>query len=103
MHLFLFPRLSSDVWPKSQTIADDGCTSSKCFQGTFADIFTALQPLLNFTFTLSKNPVAGARLENGTWTGQIGIRIHLIDMFTYNYHQTISGAYHLYATLTKFL
>ena len=65
-------RISSDVWPPSQTVVEDGCTSSECFKGTLADIFTSIQPILNFTFTVTKNGVAGIGLENGTWTGQIG-------------------------------
>ena len=65
-------RISSDVWPPSQTVVEDGCTSSECFKGTLADIFTSIQPILNFTFTITKNGVAGIGLENGTWTGQIG-------------------------------
>ena len=65
-------RISSDVWPPSQTVVEDGCTSSECFKGVYADFFTSIQPILNFTFTVKKNGVAGIGLENGTWTGQIG-------------------------------
>ena len=57
-----------------QTVVEDGCTSVDCFKGWYADLFNLMQPILNFTFVVTKNGVAGIELENGSWTGQIGIR-----------------------------
>ena len=76
--IFCFVRISSDVWTDMQTIVEDGCTSSKCFKGANADIFTSVQPLLNFTFTVKRNGIAGSKLENGSWTGQIGKKFKIL-------------------------
>ena len=67
-------RLSSDYWPPSQTEVIDGCNSSDCFKGAYPDVLHALQDIMNFTYTVRRNPIAGAQLPNGTWIGQIGNR-----------------------------
>ena len=78
LYKVVFTRISTDVWPPNQVIAEDGCSSPKCFKGDFADMFTALQPILNFTFVVKRTPVAGVPLENGSWTGQIGKQFPII-------------------------
>ena len=65
-------RISSDIWPPSQTVVENDCTSSKCFKGQYPDVFYAIQSIMNFTFKVLRNPVAGAKLANGSWNGQIG-------------------------------
>ena len=65
-------RIASSKWWRSQTKADDGCQSFECFKGINPEILEILQPILNFTFTITKEQVAGRKVENGSWTGQIG-------------------------------
>ena len=65
-------RIASSKWWRSQTKADDGCQSFECFKGINPEILEILQPKLNFTFTITKEQVAGRKVENGSWTGQIG-------------------------------
>ena len=60
------------MWPNSQTVVEDGCTSSECFKGYYADVFNVLQSVLNFTYVISVEDIAGAKREDGTWIGQIG-------------------------------
>ena len=64
--------ISSDTWPTLHTLLENGCSSSNCFKGQFPDILYVLQSTMNFTFTIKENPIAGSRLPNGSWTGQIG-------------------------------
>ena len=54
---------------------EDGCTSNKCLKGINPDILHAFQNVLNFTYVVKVSPHPGTRLENGTWTDQIGIII----------------------------
>ena len=56
---------------------EDGCTSSKCFKGLYADIFHSLQESLNFTFTIQLVKSFGG-MKNGTWTGMIGNIIYMV-------------------------
>ena len=70
--MMLYLRISSDYWPPSQTLVEDGCKSRACFKGYYADIFYTFQEIMNFTFTVRQNGIAGAKLPNGTWIGQIG-------------------------------
>ena len=65
---FLYNRVSSEAWHPYQVTVEDGCTSSKCFKGSGVDIFTAAQPILNFTFVVTRR----------TWKDQIGKHIESI-------------------------
>ena len=38
--------------------------------------------MLNFTFIIKKNSVAGSKLENGSWTGQIGKNENELEFVT---------------------
>ena len=78
------------MWGLAQTVVEDGCTSSDCFKGSNADLFTALQPLLNFTFVVTRNVVAGRRLENGSWNGQIGKNNNNIQCITLFLHSDVN-------------
>ena len=55
------------------TQAEGGCTSSNCFKGYFADLFHDVQSVLNFTYSLTVGSGYGTKLENGSWSGSIGI------------------------------
>ena len=50
-------------------------TEGRRFEGMFADIFTSLQELMNFTYTLKEPPDGewGAQRADGSWTGMIGM------------------------------
>ena len=72
IHIILH-RITTAVWPPYQIHAEDGCSSKDCYKGIFPDIFYAIQSKLNFTYTIEINNAAGTILENGTWTGQIGL------------------------------
>ena len=65
-------RIASKFYPPEQTRADDGCTSSECFQGYYPNLIYALQSFMNFTFKITVNNVFGKKLPNGTWIGEIG-------------------------------
>ena len=55
------------------TYAENGCNSSNCFKGYFADLFHNVQTLLNFTYDLTIGDGYGRKMENGSWTSSIGI------------------------------
>lgn len=59
------------VIPPFQTYLENGCSSSKCFKGVYADTFHALQEKMNFTFTVEWVKSFGG-IENGKWKGMIG-------------------------------
>ena len=65
-------RIASKYYPPEQTRADDGCTSSECFQGYYPNLIYVLQSFMNFTFEIKVNNVFGKKLPNGTWIGEIG-------------------------------
>ena len=69
----------------------DGCNSSECFQGIYADVFHSLQDVMNFTYSISRNPMPGAQLPNGTWIGQIGIEIQSNEHESLRSYQTASS------------
>ncbi len=88
----------------------DGCEGPECFQGMFADVFHELQNIMNFTYKMYMPPDGqwGAKREDGTWTGIIGLtpnsylfyNIYIVQlcMFQVNwlkrtwlYHQQTSG------------
>ena len=54
---------------------EDGCTSKECLKGINPDILYALQLAMNFTFIIKWEQPTGTRLDNGSWTNQIGIAI----------------------------
>ena len=47
---------TSFKWGTVTTNIEDGCQSSTCFKGHYADMFVALQSVLNFTFKIEVNP-----------------------------------------------
>ena len=47
---------TSFKWGTVTTNIEDGCQSFTCFKGHYADMFIALQSILNFTFTIKENP-----------------------------------------------
>ena len=65
-------RVIANTYANMMTHVEDGCENPSCFKGYYADMLYHLQSLLNFTYTIEKSNVPGARLENGTWTGMIG-------------------------------
>ena len=65
-------RIASSQWWRAQTVAEDGCRSFECFKGINPSILEILQPILNFPFTITKEQIAGRKIENGSWTGEIG-------------------------------
>ena len=66
-------RISSAWWPPSQTLVKDGCTNPSCFEGYYADLFHGIQSATNFTYIIKNEDTAGAKLDNGSWSGQIGL------------------------------
>ena len=58
--------------PQSPYVVD-GCTTPDCFVGYYPDIVHNLQRLMNFTYVIKFESVFGKRLQDGTWTGEIGI------------------------------
>ena len=66
------PRVATGKWFTAQTHVEDGCTSSECLKGMMPDVFYLIQSSLNFTFIVDEDPAPGAKLENGSWIGQIG-------------------------------
>ena len=65
-------RIVATVSPPFQTYLENGCNSSKCFKGVYADTFHKLQEAMNFTFTIEWVKSFGG-IKNGKWTGMIGI------------------------------
>ena len=59
------------VSPPFTTYLEDGCETSECFKGIFADTFHKLQAAMNFTFTIEWVKSFGG-IVNGSWTGMIG-------------------------------
>ena len=59
------------VSPPFQTYLEDGCNSSQCFKGVYADTFHKLAETMNFTFTIEWVKAFGG-IKNGSWTGMIG-------------------------------
>ena len=64
-------RIVATVSPPFQTYLEDGCNSSRCFKGVYADTFHKLAETMNFTFTIEWVKVFGG-MKNGSWTGMIG-------------------------------
>ena len=64
-------RIVATVSPPFQTYLEDGCNSSRCFKGVYADTFHKLAETMNFTFTIEWVKVFGG-IKNGSWTGMIG-------------------------------
>ena len=85
---FILNRIASSTYPQWISHAEDGCSSSKCFKGYYADVFHALQTELNFTYTITFNKVFGAKQKDGSWSGKIGDFITL-DLLS---RKNISGA-----------
>ena len=67
-----FFRIVATVSPPFQTYLEDGCNSSKCFKGVYADTFHKLAETMNFTFTIEWVKAFGG-IKNGSWTGMIGM------------------------------
>ena len=61
------------TYPLYVTHVEDGCSSSECFKGYYADAFHAIQSVLNFTYTVKVNNVFGRKQINGSCTGLIGL------------------------------
>ena len=66
-------RVAVTISPPFITYAEAGCTVPSCFKGVYADVFLRLKHSLNFTFQLRKEKAFGSRLDNGSWTGMIGM------------------------------
>ena len=64
-------RIVATVSPPFQTYLEDGCNSSRCFKGVYADTFHRLAEAMNFTFTIEWVKAFGG-IKNGSWTGMIG-------------------------------
>ena len=73
--LYLCYRISSNKFWISQTEIEDGCTSKRCLKGINPDILLAFQNVMNFTYMIKLSHYPGTRLENGTWSDQIGTYI----------------------------
>ena len=69
----IYSSIVATVSPPFQTYLENGCNSSKCFKGVYADTFHKLQEAMNFTFTIEWVKVFGG-IKNGSWTGMIGTR-----------------------------
>ena len=61
------------VSPPYSIYLENGCSSANCFKGVYADTFQELKKTLNFTFTIEHVKAFGGVLENGSWTGMIGL------------------------------
>ena len=68
---FKYFSVVATVSPPFTTYLEDGCNSSSCFKGVFADTFHKLQEAMNFTFTINWVKSFGG-IKNGSWTGMIG-------------------------------
>ena len=73
IYIFHLCRISSAVWPPSQSMVKDGCTNPSCFAGYYADLFHAIQSVTNFTYIIKNEDIAGAKQDDGSWSGQIGV------------------------------
>ena len=73
----------SSKWDTSVTKIKNGCSNSSCLQGVDPEMLFLLQQKLNFTFTITKEPVIGSEQENGSWTGTIGELIKLNNIFEF--------------------
>ena len=62
------------VDPPYTTYLEDGCKSTECFKGIYADTFHKLQETLNFTYTITLESSFGG-LKNGSWTGMVGMSL----------------------------
>ena len=67
------------ISPPFQTYLENGCTSSNCFKGVYADTFHKLQEKMNFTFTIEWVKSWGG-IKHGKWTGMIGIINNIVNM-----------------------
>ena len=66
-------RFESSKWGSETSYVEDGCNSSKCFEGTQADVLHILQEKLNFTYeVVARDDPVGRRQPNGSWNGIIG-------------------------------
>ena len=72
-HCYL--RIASMIYRPQSPYVVDGCTTPDCFVGYYPDIVYNLQRLMNFTYVIKFESVFGKLLQNGTWTGEIGIFI----------------------------
>ena len=72
LHLRVATKVSS---PYVTKIHATPVKEGRLFEGMFADIFTSLQELMNFTYTLKEPPDGewGAQRADGSWTGMIGM------------------------------
>ena len=66
-------RIVSSITAPYTTHVKDGCSSSECFKGLYADVFHELTQILNFTFSISLVESYGSKFPNNTWNGMIGI------------------------------
>ena len=67
-------RFEASKWLSYISYIEDGCNSSKCFEGTQADVLHLLQQELNFTYqVVARDDPVGRRQVNGSWNGVIGI------------------------------
>ena len=72
MFLSLFTiRAGTGHFPNFCTKIVDGCQEPDCFQGISGDVWTTLQKILNFTYTIKEYTSWGAQ-ENNSWSGMIG-------------------------------
>ena len=75
--LFIF-RIASNKWWTAVTLIQDGCSDSNCFQGIEPDMLELLKLKLNFTYTVTNEPLTGHEQENGSWSGIIGMSTYLV-------------------------
>ena len=61
----------------------DKCSSEKCFQGIYPDIWHTLQNIMNFTYIIisNKDNSYGTELKNGSWNGMIGKMFSFFFMY----------------------
>ena len=81
---YLYPcRFEASKWLSYISYVEDGCNSSKCFEGTQADVLHVLQQELNFTYRIvARDDPVGRKQVNGSWNGVIGNTIFSFNVKT---------------------
>ena len=80
-YIIISHRIVSSITAPYTTKVEDGCSTTECFKGLYADVFHELSQILNFTFTISLVESYGSKFSNDTWSGMIGIKMYFALLF----------------------